>query len=39
MIVWKSPHPLSWQRELFCGLLVALGGCLALGAAMFDEFW
>lgn len=32
VIVCKSRHPLSWQRELFCVASVALGGCLALGA-------
>jgi hypothetical protein len=31
-IAFKSPHPLTWQRELFCAAAVALGGCLALGA-------
>jgi len=32
VIVFKSPHPLSWQKELFCVAAVVLGGCLALGA-------
>ncbi|MGD0813868.1 MAG: hypothetical protein ABSA83_09710 [Verrucomicrobiota bacterium] len=32
IIVCKSPHPLSWRRELFCAAVVALGGCLALAA-------
>ena len=32
VIVCKSPHPLSWQKELFCAAAVVLGGCLALGA-------
>lgn len=30
IILWKSPHPLSWQRELFCAGAVALGACLAV---------
>ena len=34
VIVFKSPHPLSWQKELFCAAAVALGGCLALGAVL-----
>ena len=34
VIVCKSPHPLSWQRELFCAAAVVLGGCLALGAVV-----
>jgi hypothetical protein len=32
VVVCKSPHPLSWQRELFCTGAVLLGGCLAVGA-------
>jgi hypothetical protein len=32
IIVCKSPHPLSWRKELFCAAAVVLGGCLALGA-------
>jgi len=37
VIVCKSPHPLSWQKELFCAAAVALGGCLALGAVLLAE--
>ena len=37
IIVCKSPHPLSWQKELFCAAAVALGGCLALGAVLLAE--
>jgi hypothetical protein len=32
VIVCKSPHPLTWRKELFCAAAVVLGGCLALGA-------
>ena len=32
IVAWKSPHPLSWQRALFCAGAAALGGGLALGA-------
>jgi hypothetical protein len=32
IIVCKSPHPLTWPKELFCAAAVVLGGCLALGA-------
>jgi hypothetical protein len=34
VVVCKSPHPLSWQRELFCAATVLLGGFLALGAVL-----
>jgi hypothetical protein len=34
IIACKSPHPLSWRRELFCAGAVALGGCLALAAVL-----
>lgn len=34
IIVCKSPHPLSWRRELFCAVAVVLGGCLALTAVL-----
>jgi hypothetical protein len=37
VIVFKSPHPLSWQKELFCVAAVVLGGCLALGAVLEDK--
>jgi hypothetical protein len=32
IVLCKSPHPLTWRKELFCVAAVALGGCLALGA-------
>ena len=34
VIVCKSPHPLSWKKELFCAAAVLLGGGLALAAVM-----
>ncbi len=34
VIVCKSPHPLTWPKELFCAAAVILGGCLALGALL-----
>jgi hypothetical protein len=34
VIVCKSPHPLTWQKELFCAAAVVLGGCLALAAIL-----
>jgi hypothetical protein len=37
VIVCKSPHPLSWQKELFCAAAVVLGGCLALGAVLLED--
>jgi hypothetical protein len=37
VIVCKSPHPLSWQKEVFCAAAVILGGCLALGAVLLQE--
>ena len=37
VIVFKSPHPLTWQKELFCAAAVVLGGCLALGAVLRPE--
>jgi hypothetical protein len=37
VIVGKSPHPLTWQREVFCASAVALGACLALGAVLQDK--
>jgi hypothetical protein len=33
-IVYKSPHPLSWQRELFCAALVTLAAVLAVIALL-----
>jgi protein-S-isoprenylcysteine O-methyltransferase Ste14 len=30
LIVFKSPHPLSWQREVFCAALVMLAALLAV---------
>jgi hypothetical protein len=32
--VYKSPHPLSWQRELFCATLVILAAVLAIIALL-----
>jgi hypothetical protein len=32
VIVFKSPHPLTWGKELFCAAVVVVGGCLALAA-------
>jgi hypothetical protein len=32
VVVCKSPHPLTWQREVFCAVALVLGACLALGA-------
>ena len=37
VIVGKSPHPLTWQKELFCAAAVVLGGCLALGAVLLES--
>ena len=37
VIVCKSPHPLSWRKELFCAAAVVLGGCLALAAVLLAE--
>ncbi len=32
--IFKSPHPLSWQRELFCAALVMLAAVLAVLALL-----
>jgi len=37
IVVCKSPHPLSWQRALFCAVAVALGAALALVALLFKD--
>jgi len=37
VIVCKSPHPLSWRKELFCTAAVVLGGCLALVAVWLPD--
>jgi hypothetical protein len=37
IVVCKSRHPLSWQREVFCGIAVVLGACLAITALMQPE--
>jgi hypothetical protein len=37
VIVCKSPHPLTWRKELFCAAAVVLGGCLALGAVFLAD--
>jgi hypothetical protein len=34
MTLYKSPHPLSWQRELFCSALVVLAAVLAVVALL-----
>jgi hypothetical protein len=34
LVFCKSPHPLSWQRTLFCAGAVILGACLALAAVL-----
>ena len=35
--IWRSPHPVSWGRELFCVAAVVLGAGLALGAIWFED--
>ena len=37
VIAGKSPHPLTWQREVFCAAAVILGACLALGALVQEK--
>ncbi len=37
IIAFKSRHPLSTGRELFCAGVVTLGACLALAAAWNEE--
>ena len=34
MTLYKSPHPLTWQRELFCSALVVLAAVLAVFALL-----
>ena len=34
MTLYKSPHPLSWQRVLFCSALVVLAAVLAVFALL-----
>jgi hypothetical protein len=35
--LYKSPHPLSWPRELFCVALVALAAVLAVLALLLPK--
>jgi len=35
--IFKSPHPLSWPRELFCAGLVILAAVLAVLALLMPE--
>jgi hypothetical protein len=35
--IFKSPHPLSWQREVFCAALVILAAVLAVLALLMPE--
>ncbi len=35
--IFKSPHPLSWQREAFCATLVILAAILAVVALLMPE--
>jgi hypothetical protein len=37
MTLYKSPHPLSWQRELFCASLVMLAAVLAVIALLTSD--
>ena len=37
LTIYKSPHPLSWPRELYCAALVALAGLLAVIALLMPE--
>jgi hypothetical protein len=34
LTIYKSPHPLSWQREVFCAALVMLAAGLAVVAIL-----
>ena len=34
LTIYKSPHPLSWQREVFCAALVILAAVLAVIALL-----
>jgi hypothetical protein len=35
--IFKSPHPLSWQREVFCAALVILAAVLAVVAMLMPD--
>jgi hypothetical protein len=35
--IFKSPHPLSWPRELFCAALVIVAAVLAVLALLMPE--
>jgi hypothetical protein len=35
--IFKSPHPLSWPRELFCAALVILAAALAVLALLMPD--
>jgi hypothetical protein len=35
--IFKSPHPLSWQREVFCAALVIMAALLAVLALLMPE--
>ena len=37
LTLYKSPHPLSWPRELFCAALVILAAGLAVLALLMPE--
>jgi hypothetical protein len=37
MTIFKSPRPVSWKRELFCGAIVALAAALAVIAVLTGE--
>jgi hypothetical protein len=37
LTVYKSPHPLSWPRALFCTTLVILAAVLAIVALLMPE--
>jgi hypothetical protein len=34
LTIYKSPHPLSWEREVFCAALVILAAVLAVIALL-----
>jgi hypothetical protein len=36
-VVFGSPHPLSWQRAVFCSAAVFLGALLAIAAILLTE--
>jgi hypothetical protein len=37
LTIYESPHPLSWQREVFCAALVMLAAVLAVIALLTPE--